>query len=271
MQITLKNKLQPTEIFRIKRMKEVIKTTQPHGHKDYLEMIYLTEGAGKHHIDFHTFEVKPHSLFFVLPGQIHSWELQEIPKGFVMMFQKDFLLDTKLYDWLFQKFPQPLQNGYDLSNAFAEFQYLLLQIEEENRLQNSHYLDVIQAYVLLLFNKLKRLDPSPSGLVPSALIQSFFSLLNEQYANFREVQAFSDHLNVTAKTLNNACRKFLGKTTSDVISEKVVMEAKRRLLYSDDNLAEIAYELGFTDPSHFNKFFRKQTGVLPGLYRKGIS
>ncbi|WP_229253890.1 AraC family ligand binding domain-containing protein [Dyadobacter sp. NIV53] len=98
-------------------MKEVIKTTNPHGHKNYLEIIYLEEGAGYHQIDFNRFAVKPYNLYLVKPGQIHSWELTEIPKGFVEMIQKDFLLEHPLYDVLFQTVPLPYPSGFDLEKV----------------------------------------------------------------------------------------------------------------------------------------------------------
>ncbi|WP_229203257.1 AraC family transcriptional regulator [Dyadobacter jejuensis] len=252
-------------------MKEVIKTTRPHGHKDYLEMIFLTEGAGLHHIDLHTFTVTPNHLYFVLPGQIHSWELTEIPKGYVIMFQKDFLLETNLYEWLFQKFPQPLQNCYNLSPMLADFVSIFNQMEQEHLHEQAHYHEIIQALVILLFSKLRRLDSSSWGSITSNTIQQFFMLLSERYHEQKDVQTYADLLNITSRTLNNACKKYLNKTASEVISEKILQEAKKRLLYSDANLADIAFELNFTDPSHFNKFFKRQTGVLPGVYRKGIS
>tara|TARA_R110002124_G_scaffold14843_3_gene65639 strand:+ start:274 stop:1089 length:816 start_codon:yes stop_codon:yes gene_type:complete len=271
MEVKVKNKLLENEFFRIKRMKEVIKATNPHGHKDYLEMIFLTEGAGQHHIDYHQFSVKPYSLYFILPGQIHSWDLTEIPKGYVVMLQKDFLIDTPLYDRLFQKFPRPLESGYDVSSIQEEIGYLFQQIEKEYLAKDSHYLSIIQTYIQLLFTKLKRLENVPVNLVESKLIHHFFDLLNANYRDHKEVGSYADLLHVTGKTLNNTCRKFLNRTTSDVINEKIVVEAKKLLLYTDQNLTEITFELGFSDPSHFNKFFKRATGVLPGIYRKGIS
>jgi AraC-like DNA-binding protein len=96
-------------------------------------------------------------------------------------------------------------------------------------------------------------------------------LLEHQYATGHEVAAYAGQLHITPKTLNNACRKFLNKTAGEVINERLTVESKKLLLYSVKTLTEIAYELGFTDPSHFNKFFKRRTGVLPGIYRKGIS
>lgn len=271
MEIPIKNKLKEKELFRIKRMKEVIKTTNPHGHKDYLEIIYLEEGAGIHQIDFNRFSVNPQSLYLVMPGQIHSWELTAIPKGYVAMIRKDFLLDHPLYDTLFQTFPVPFPNGFQLEEVSGIFTDIFKNIETEYVKGESNYEAVIQTYLLLLFNLLKRQIKSEHAHPNPTLLKNFFTILDIEFRVNHETEFYAERLNTTSKTLNTACKKYLGKTLGSVINEKLAAESKKLLLYSAKNLTEIAYELGFSDSSHFNKFFKRQTGVLPGVYRKGIS
>ncbi|KAA6436991.1 helix-turn-helix domain-containing protein [Dyadobacter flavalbus] len=271
MNVPIKNKLHENELFRIKRMKEVIKTTDPHGHKDYLEIIYLQQGAGIHQIDFNRFPVQPNSLYLVMPGQIHSWELTEIPKGYVAMMQKDFLLDHPLYNALFQTFPLPFPSGFQIGDENETFTRIFNDMEAEYNRREFNYQAVIQTYLLLLFNLLKRHTGSDEALPYPFLLQKFFDMLETEFRTRHEIGFYADQLNVTAKTLNAGCKKFLGKTAGAIINERLTAESKKQLLYSHKNLTELAYELGFTDPSHFNKFFKRQTGVLPGIYRKGIS
>jgi len=271
MEIPVKNKLNEKEFFRIKRMKEVIKATNPHGHKDYLEIIYLEQGAGFHQIDFNRFSVKPHGLYLVMPGQIHSWELTEIPKGFVAMIQKDFLLEHPLYDVLFQTFPLAYPSGFDLENVSETILGIFRSIEQEYIRGEVNHEAVIRTYLLLLFNLLKRELKAQQALPFPALLKNFFTSLDAGFKANHETGFYADALNTTSKTLNTTCKKFLGKTVGAVINEKLTAESKKLLLYSHQNLTEIAFELGFADASHFNKFFKRQTGVLPGVYRKGIS
>ncbi|SKB78758.1 AraC family transcriptional regulator [Dyadobacter psychrophilus] len=271
MEVPIKNKLSEKELFRIKRMKEVIKTTNPHGHKDYLEIIYLEQGAGFHQIDFNRFPVKPHSLYLVMPGQIHSWELTEIPKGFVAMIQKDFLVEHPLYHVLFQTFPLPFPSGFDLEAVSEKFEDIFINIEQEYNKGETNYGAVIQTYLLLLFNLLKREIRSEQAQPSPPLLKQFFNSLDANFRVNHETKFYADGLNTTSKTLNAACKKFLGMTAGAVINEKLTAESKKLLLYSHKNLTELAFDLGFADASHFNKFFKRQTGVLPGVYRKGIS
>ncbi|GLU52682.1 helix-turn-helix domain-containing protein [Dyadobacter frigoris] len=271
MQIPIKNKLDQNELFRIKRMKELIKSTNPHGHKEYLEIIYLQEGAGIHQIDHHRYEVNPFNLYLIAPGQIHSWDLTQIPKGYVMMLQKDFLLAHPLYKQLFQTFPASYAGNYDLAQIHQTVAGIFNSIETEYILRQSNYQIVILTYLQLLFNLLDRQSGQTLSTPYPATLSNFFSLLESQFKTNRDVSSYAGQLNITSKTLNISCQKYLNKTAGIIINEKITTESKKLLLYSDLNLTELAYELGFSDPSHFNKFFKRQTGVLPGIYRKGIS
>ncbi len=252
-------------------MKEVIKTTTPHGHKDYLEIIYLQQGAGTHQIDLNRFAVKPPSLYLVMPGQIHSWELTEIPRGYVAMIQKDFLLEHPLYHTLFQTFPLAFPSSFMLDDAPELFENIFKNMETEYLEGKPNFEAVIRTYLLLLFNLLKRHMPPDRTTVHSDLLKDFFTLLDSEFRANHETGFYANKLNTTTKKLNKACRTFLGNTCGAVINEKLTAEAKKQLLYSSRNLTELAYEFGFTDPSHFNKFFKRHTGVSPGVYRKGIS
>ena len=271
MTIPIKNKLLEDELFRIKRMKEVIKTTNPHGHKDYLEIIFLHEGAGIHRIDHQSFDVQPFSLYMIMPGQIHSWELTAVPKGFVIMLQKDFLLNQPFYDHLFQTFPRTFKSGYALEHVHATISGIFTNIENEYNQKQENFHAVIQTYLQLLFNLLKR-EAGPGQVAPfPEQLKQFLSELDTHFKTDHEIGFYASQLAITSKTLNNLCKKTLGKTAGEIITEKLNMEAKKLLLYSHQTLSEIAYELGFSDPSHFNKFFKRQIGVLPAIYRKGIS
>jgi AraC family transcriptional regulator, transcriptional activator of pobA len=96
-EISVKNKLEEKQLFKISRFKEVIKRTKPHKHEAYFELIYLSEGAGFHWIDTHKFQITPPVVFF-LSGQLHYWEMTAIPKGYVMLFREEFFDFVKQSD-----------------------------------------------------------------------------------------------------------------------------------------------------------------------------
>ena len=187
------------------------------------------------------------------------------------MIQKDFLLEHPLYDVLFQTFPLPYPSNFSLENVSETISGIFRSIELEYNSGEVNYEAVIQTYLLLLFNLLKRELKAQQTLPYPVLLKNFFTSLDTGFKANHETGFYADSLNTTSKTLNMVCKKFLGKTAGALINEKLTAESKKLLLYSHQNLTEIAFELGFSDASHFNKFFKRQTGVLPGVYRKGIS
>jgi len=93
--IKINNKLQSEQLFKISPFKQVIKRTKPHKHDAYVEIIYLSEGAGFHWVDTQKFQINPPVVFF-LSGQLHYWEMTAIPKGFVMLFKEDIVTHGNL-------------------------------------------------------------------------------------------------------------------------------------------------------------------------------
>ena len=118
-ELLLRSKIDTGLNIKISRMKEIIKATRPHGHKSYFEIIFLTQGAGWHNIDLQKYPVYPNSIFFIQPGQIHCWEFTEIPKGFVLMFRYDFLLQHHIDQNHFINLSYFL-NGYTISPPEAD-------------------------------------------------------------------------------------------------------------------------------------------------------
>lgn len=270
MDLPVKDKLSEA-LFRISPMKQVIKTTTPHGHKDYLEIIYLMEGAGTHQIDHRRFPISPATLFLVLPGQVHHWELTSMPKGFVIMLRKDFLVNHPLHDLFFGTFPPPFPSAVELFHVEETITGIFSSIEHEYQTRSPNFRAIIQAYMLLLFHLLKRESRQDSTLPYPELLIRFSDILEQHLAARHPAAWYARTLSTTPKTLNRICKQHLGKTAGQIITEKITAEAQKQLLYSTDSLSEIAYRLGFSDLSHFNKFFRRQTGLLPGLYRLSIA
>ena len=94
------------------------------------------------------------------------------------------------------------------------------------------------------------------------------SLIEEKYTTQKSAIAYAEDMNLSVKHLNRICQKTIGKTTTDVILERIILEAKRLILYSDNNLTEIARNLGYEDYSHFSKLFKQKSGMSPSQFQK---
>jgi AraC-like DNA-binding protein len=100
------------------------------------------------------------------------------------------------------------------------------------------------------------------------LLQKFIQLISNHYVDKRTVQEYADLLSVTANYLSQAVKQVSGKNALTFISERVVAEATSLIQYTELEITEIAYQLNFSDPANFGKFFKKQTGLSPSEFRK---
>lgn len=244
----------------------------PHGHSFYL-LLFITEGSGTHTVDLVAYELRPGSLFFMAPGQVHQWQLDAGVRGFVVFFDADFYLfgypGTGLYDYPF--FRSAHSPVLYLPPAETEFRWLAERLFSEYQHPQANQAEVFRTYLHLSLELAARQYPAvpaaDAGL-PLQQIRQFGALLNQHYRTRRSVSDYADLLHLSPNHLNALCRRMLNKTASTLIHERVVLEAQRLLSHSALGVAQVAYELGFEDASYFVRYFRKYTGTTPEAFRQ---
>ncbi|HEY0174890.1 MAG TPA: helix-turn-helix domain-containing protein, partial [Pedobacter sp.] len=102
------------------------------------------------------------------------------------------------------------------------------------------------------------------------LLKSFQALIGEHYSTLHDVSTYADFLHLTPGYLNDRIKQQSGKTAITHIHDRLVVEAKRRLLHTDLSVKQISYELGFEDAAYFNRFFKRVAGTTPVSYRQQI-
>ena len=263
--IDKKRKIEQTENFKISRMKELIKPTKPHKHDGYHEFIILYDGAGVHTIDEVDYEVNPPTLFYLQGGQVHCWDFTQIPKGYVMIFKEEFLDEFNDIRQLLSNIPTQLKLKKDNKQLLVDFDMMMNEFasEDTNELILKNYLNIIIYKLNDLINTSQQ-----SSNTENILISQFKKLVNKYYKTHRDISFYAEHLNVTNRKLSSLCSADLGRPASSIITERLVMESKRLLRYTNNSISEIAFELHYTDPSHFVKFFRTKTNLTPLEFRK---
>jgi AraC-like DNA-binding protein len=103
------------------------------------------------------------------------------------------------------------------------------------------------------------------------LIRQFNVLVEEHFKKFRQVGDYAEMMHRSPKTITNIFARQGGKRPLEIIHDRLILEAKRLLLYTDRSSKEIGWELGFEDPSQFNRFFKKQTTLPPKEFREQYS
>lgn len=206
--------------------------------------------------------------------------LQRVPGsfGYVILFSRDFFsLPLQDKDFLFEL---PFLNNNTLhpfinfsDKDFSELQELTDKILQEQANQNPDSHQIIRAYlnILLLKCKSKYNVNTKAGKEnihsQNQVMQKFRILAERNFRKYHLVKEYASLLSVTPENLNEISKKQTGKTASEIISDRLMLEAKRLLLYSDLKAKEIAYFLNFQDPSYFNKFFKNSTGHTPSGFR----
>jgi AraC-like DNA-binding protein len=249
---------------------------RPHRHSFY-HLVLFTRGKGNHSIDFDKFPVRPFQIYFMIPGQVHSWLFEGKVDGYIVHFNEvlftSFLQNGRYLDrfYFFQgnaeesicQLPASVQ-----PQVTSLFEAMLVEISGSKE-QN---LDIIRLKLLELFITVDRSCPSRKGknVAPQklTLFRSFQSLIDKHFRTIRLPKEYADLLYVTPNHLNALCQDLVGKTAGDCIRDRVLLEAKRLLTNADMTVTEIAYDLNFQDNSYFNRFFKKNTGMTPDEFRK---
>jgi AraC family transcriptional activator of pobA len=246
-----------------------------HRHTFY-ELFYFTKSGGEHEIDFRKLPVKAHSVHFVAPGQIHHLKLKG-GSGYVICFTEDFfsLPGSGVIAQQFPFFGFSAEPILQLSNDVSEVLNQQIQLLRQARTSSQELgYEITRGYLNLILLGLKQSAISHGILLPETdrrnIAGDFRRLVNENFLNNLSITQYASRLNVSPNYLNSLCRQVTGKTATQIINDRLLLEA-RRLLYSTDlSIKEVAFELNFDSPAYFTRFFKKQSGDTPALYRASL-
>lgn len=252
---------------------------EAHIHSFY-QIIWFRKGTGVHYVDFKEYPVADNTMFFISPGQIHYFETGRQVEGVVIHFNESFLSDEGSSENVFLK--------YNVFNAFDASPYYLIrrenagkltllvnEMEEETRNEGLFaHSDLLKYLIKMLLIYVQRTGERGHGLplcINNAANRTFVRFrqsLEHHYRSMHTVKEYAAHLNVSTKTLTNCVYESSHSTPLALINDRIVLEAKRQLLHSSLKVKEIAFQLGFEDPSYFIKFFKRYVGCLPAEFRE---
>ncbi|MGV3762130.1 AraC family transcriptional regulator [Parapedobacter sp.] len=255
--------------------------TKPHIHSFY-QIIWFKNGQGKHFVDFSAYDVSDNTIFFIANNQVHYFDKSIGYQGVLIHFNEAFLVGNENETDFFLKcslFNNPYQQpSYSVEAGLGGIlKGYLLQIKQE--LEN----DAEFGKELLLRNYLKSFliqvqrrknEFEKSGGYPELLdekraqLVNFINLINENYRKRFAITEYASLLHLSPRSLSDLTNQLLSKTPSQMIRERIVLEAQRMLLYINLNVNQIGYQLGFDDPSYFVKYFKKHTGMSPSTFRE---
>lgn len=253
------------------------KTEQPHRHA-YYEICIFVNGAGSHMIDFKTFDIKSHSIHFLTPGQVHRISREKNYHGFLLVFSRDFYSIGIQDEDLLMTLPffnnntaEPILNLDE--EEFAEALDIIEHLRTDYKRDNEIREDVLRSYlhIFLLkcryfFNK-KYLDKDIINDPAFLKVNKFRELVEKQFRKIHLVKEYADLLSESPAHLNKVVKSITGENASEFIIKRIVLEAKRLLIYTDLSNKEISFKMNYDDPSYFSRLFRKKVGTSPSDFR----
>lgn len=247
----------------------------PHKHSFY-HLVYFTKGSGTHSIDFINFPVAAGQVYFMVPGQVHSWHFTGEIDGYIINFSEAFLNTFLANARYLEQFAFFSGNAKEqVLGVSNEDQAKLVTVFEnilaENALAPANKEDMIRALLLQIFILLGRYNadgvPAARSANPLILFQ-FKKLVDLHYKEKKLPKEYADLLYITPNHLNALSKDLAGRPAGEIIRDRVLLEAKRLLVNASLTVAEIAADLNFADNSYFSRFFKKYEGVTPEDFRK---
>jgi AraC family transcriptional regulator, transcriptional activator of pobA len=254
-------------------------TDAPHRHS-YYEILFIEEGQGYHEIDFETFPIQGAGLHFLMPGQVHLLHFQSRCQGYIVAFSEDFFSFYNPESPGLAHFPffrsahrQPVLRLEEreqryfhnlLENMAADF---LLSPSDLQLTGKSLGILMQKSVLLAQENELERVAASYS--VPE-LVLDFQEMADRLYRQQHAVQYYAQQLDISPDYLSKSVKKHLGQSAGEYLLTKVLLEAKRLLVFTSMSSKEIAYTLHMEDPSYFGRIFKRKTGLTPSEYRASV-
>jgi AraC family transcriptional regulator, transcriptional activator of pobA len=271
-------------IFSIADLRERLKTkpVMPYNRRAYYKISLI---IGKNKVEYadKVIDIENQGLLFATPKIPYHYVPQDTNQtGYFCVFTDEFLVKS-MSGIIIDELPIFRADGYPVFQISEEevqdISLIFKKMYKEISSDYAYKYDLLRNYVLELIHYGQKLQPAtalhPTHNASARVSSLFLELLERQFPiespqqklNLRTAKDYADRLAVHVNHLNKVLKENTGKTTTDIISERIVKEAKILLKQTDWNISEIAYCLGFEEIAHFSNFFKKQTSLAPLGFR----
>ena len=244
----------------------------PHTTGFYTLMLLEDSADAVVEVNTERFEGRTAALFFGSPGRVNAWVRGAMQRGFVVYLAPWFVEHPGALEDVFGFFRLTAVNALEISaperaRLRAHLDHLLRVFCEER----AYRLEMLRALSLALLFECKGVFEAQSSASSEArpgLTLRFQRLLEQHHLSKQTVQEYAQLLHVTPNHLSVIVSGELGRSAHALIAERVALEARKLLRYTDLSVAEISDYLGFAEPTHFARFFKRQTATTPLEFRR---
>ncbi len=243
----------------------------------FYEIIFIVRGEGEFKLDHEVITFQAGTVLLLPPNKWRQWcQTDADYHAIYLIFEEEFIsnfFNDVLYLYRFHYFYNINSASYlqlseeelpELIQTLTEIQQEIKQLQPDS----SHLLRALLYYLLIRLNRVYQSQiGQEKSFYQEPIILRFRKLLEAHIHEKQRVREYADLLGISTSHLNKLLRIYFGKSTSEVIKDRLVLAIKRELLYTDKTIAEIGYDLGFSEPSNFNRFFKNMTQMPPHEYR----
>lgn len=252
---------------------------------DYFSFILTKKGSGIYYLDDNEFPFDSGTIYFTNPGHIKSYELTASEEAYIITLTERFLRDH-VHPEIYGEFPFLLAKKVPpkklLHDDFEAFDTLYRQMLMEFNRDSPYKNKILGNLFMVLLFKIKEkfwshYNPIEEGNRDSQIVKSFKRLVESEFKKILDddshdvrlqVQYFAERMNLHPNYLNSVIKSKTGRTVNDWISKRTLSVAKSLLINTPYSAKEIAYRLGFSEPTHFSRFFKNHTQQSPAVFRK---
>lgn len=281
--VKFENKKYPRSYFEVVSIKDLFKKKLDHdifqNHiVQFYIILFVSNGNGYHTIDFTDYKYKKGTVLVVRKDQIHRFFKSTNVEGHLIIFTEEFIVShlnkleaLKSLQLFNELLSFPKIELVANSNEYENFSNLLAQMEWETKFRDEYSVGITRSALHMMITKLFRIKSKNGYSSRTKYMEQFLlfqEMVEENCFKSRKVIYYAQKLGSSTKTLNNIVQLVVKKSAKVFIDEIAIMQIKRLLISTNDNIKEIAYSIGYDDPTNFFKYFKKHTGSSPEVFRQ---
>jgi len=251
---------------------------EPHRH-DYHELIWVREGEGAHRLDGREVPVRDRTLTVIGRGQVHVFERASGLRGAVVRFGDELVYGgaerRAAPGWLLagrggRTVPVPAGDVAALEGVIAALGAEASLPPDSRQAELEHHLVAVLLLWIERWYDASRIDAREPGDADVQLQRRFARLLESDFARHHDAAHYADALAVPPAALSRALSEVTGRSTKELITDRVMLEAARLLRFTDLAVGEVAHRAGFSDPLYFSRAFKRHAGEAPSDFRAAV-
>lgn len=250
---------------------------------NYYSLIWIQKGNGTLKADFYEYDFNDNMLLSFSPYQPFMLCAKTEISGVIIHFHPDFFCihkhhkEVACHGVLFNNIYDPPMVQVE-DKAKASFEMIIEQVKDEMRKSALAQYELLISYLKIFLITASRLKTEQQHEAKKAtinkeepfILQNLKNYIEKHYKIKHSASEYASMLAITPKALTRLTKTHFNKTLTDLISERIIIEAKRELYLTNKTIKEIAFELGYNDEYYFSRFFKKNVEISPQLYRETV-